>query len=48
MTKQELLNEIDAMIDEEISITNLQDDDNNQDVLNTLWTVKDLIIKLDD
>ena len=47
MTKKELLNEIDAMIDEEISITNLQDEAGNQDVLNTLWTVKDLIEKLE-
>ena len=47
MKKEELLNEIDSMIDEEINIKNLQDDDFELDVLNTLWKVRDLIEQLE-
>ena len=47
MKKDELLNEIDSMIDEEINIKNLQDDDFEPSVLNTLWKIRDLIEQLE-
>ena len=43
MNKEQLFEEINSMIDEEINIRNLQDDDFNPDVLNTLWKIKDLV-----
>ena len=47
MKKDELLNEIDSMIDEEINIKNLQDDDFEPSVLKTLWKIRDLIEQLE-
>lgn len=48
MTKNEFLEELDAMIDDEMSIINLQSDDFNEDLLKTLWKVKGMALELDD
>ena len=48
MTKKEFINELDSLIDEEMSIINLQSDDFNEDVLKTLWNIKAMALELDD
>ncbi len=47
MNKKELLEEIDSMIYDESSVMNLQSDDFNEDVLNTLRTIRELIKQLE-
>lgn len=47
MKKEELLEELNAMIDEEVNITNLQSDDFNEDLLKTLWNIKDMVEQLE-
>lgn len=46
MKKEEFLNEIDAMINDEIDIKNLQDDDYESDSLNLLWKIREMAEKL--
>jgi len=48
MTKKEFLEELNAMVDEEMSIVNLQSDDFNPEVLYKLWRVKELAMNIDD
>lgn len=47
MTKQELIEELNSMIADEMNITNLQSDDFNEDVLKTLWNIKEMVLELD-
>lgn len=47
MKKEELLNELNSMIDDEMNITNLQSDDFNEDVLKTLWHIKEMVEDLE-
>lgn len=48
MTKEELLEELNSMIDSEINITNLQSDDYNEDILKTLWYIKSMVEELEE
>lgn len=48
MSKEEFIDEIDSMIDEESNIINLQSDDFNPSRLETLWEIKEMAIELDD
>ena len=48
MTKKEFLEELDSMIDEEFSIVNLQSDDFNEELLKTLWKIKEMALEIDD
>lgn len=48
MTKENFLEELNAMIDAEMNITNLQSEDFNPEVLHTLWKVKEMALDLDD
>lgn len=47
MTKEELLDELNSMIDDEMNITNLQSDDFNEDLLKTLWNIKEMVMELE-
>lgn len=47
MNKEELLDEIDYLINDEIDIKNLQSDDFTPDRLETLWEVRKLIEQLE-
>lgn len=47
MTKEEFLEELDAMIDEEMNILNLQSEDFNEDLLKTLWNIKEMAMELE-
>jgi len=48
MTKKEFLEELDSMIDEQMSIVNIQSDDFNEELLKTLWNVKAMAMELDE
>lgn len=48
MTKKNFIEELNSMIDTEMSIINLQSDDFNEDVLKTLWNIKAMALELDD
>ena len=48
MTKENFLEELNAMIDAEMNITNLQSDDFNEDLLKTLWNIKEMALELDE
>lgn len=47
MNKQELLDELNSMINDEMSIVNLQSDDFNEDLLKTLWRIKEMVMELE-
>ena len=47
MNKEELLNELNSMINDEMSIVNLQSDDFNEDLLKTLWRIKEMVMELE-
>lgn len=47
MKKEELLEELNAMIDEEVNVTNLQSDDFNEELLKTLWKIKNMVEQLE-
>lgn len=47
MTKEELLDELNSMINDEMSIVNLQSDDFNEDLLKTLWCIKEMVMELE-
>ena len=47
MTKNEFLEELNSMIDDEMNITNLQSENFNEDVLKTLWNVKAMAEELE-
>lgn len=47
MNKEELLNELNSMINDEMNITNLQSDDFNEDLLKTLWRIKEMVMELE-
>lgn len=47
MTKEELLDEIEGMIDDEINIINLQSEHFNEDLLKTLWNIKKMVEELE-
>ena len=46
MKKEELLEELDAMIDDEINIINLQDNQNGE-TLKMLWNIKKMVEELE-
>lgn len=48
MTKEELLEELNSMINDEISIVNLQSDEYNEDILKTLWRIKSMVEELEE
>lgn len=48
MTKQELIEELNSMISDEMSIVNLQSENFNEDVLKTLWNIKEMVLELED
>lgn len=48
MAKEEFIDELDSLINDEMSIINLQSDDFNEDVLKTLWNIKAMALELDD
>lgn len=47
MNKEELLDELNSMINDEMSIVNLQSDDFNEDLLKTLWRIKEMVMELE-
>lgn len=47
MNKEELMNELNSMINDEMSIVNLQSDDFNEDLLKTLWRIKEMVMELE-
>ena len=47
MNKKELLDELNSMINDEMSIVNLQSDDFNEDLLKTLWRIKEMVMELE-
>ena len=47
MKKEELLEELNAMINDEMEISNLQSDDFNEELLKTLWNIKDMVEQLE-
>lgn len=48
MTKEEFIDELDSLINDEMSIINLQSDDFNEELLKTLWNIKAMALELDD
>jgi hypothetical protein len=46
MKKEELLEELDAMIDDEINIINLQENQNGE-TLKMLWNIKKMVEELE-
>lgn len=46
MTKEEFIEELNSLINDEMSIMNLQSDDFNEDVLKMLWNVKSMALEL--
>lgn len=48
MTKDEFIDELDSMIDEESNIRNLQSDDFNPSRLETLWEIKEMALELEE
>ena len=48
MTKEELLEELNSMINDEISIVNLQSEYFNEDILKTLWRIKAMVEELEE
>lgn len=47
MKKEELLDELNSMINDEMSIANLQSDEFNEDLLKFLWNIKEMVMELD-
>lgn len=47
MKKEELLDELNSMINDEMNITNLQSEDFNEDLLKTLWHIKEMVMELE-
>lgn len=47
MTLKKFIEELNAMIDDEFSIVNMQSDDFNPEVLHTLWRIKALAMELE-
>ena len=47
MNREELLNELNSMINDEMNIVNLQSDDFNEDLLKTLWHIKEMVMELE-
>ena len=47
MNKEELLDELNSMIDDEMNIVNLQSDEFNEDLLKTLWNIKEMVMELE-
>lgn len=47
MKKEELLEELNAMINDEMEITNLQSENFNEDLLKMLWNIKDMVEQLE-
>lgn len=47
MKKEELLDELNALINDEMSITNLQSDEFNEDLLKFLWNIKEMVMELE-
>lgn len=48
MTKKEFLNVLDSMIDEESNIIILQSEHFNEELLKTLWRIKEMVLELED
>ena len=47
MKKEELLEELNAMINDEMEISNLQSENFNEELLKTLWNIKDMVEQLE-
>lgn len=47
MTKEEFIDELNSMIDDEMNITNLQSEYFNEDLLKTLWNIKKMAEELE-
>ena len=47
MSKEEFIEELNAMIDDEMNIVNLQSENYNEDVLKTLWNIKAMAKELE-
>lgn len=47
MNREELLEVLDAKIDEQINIRNLQEDDFNPEMLMLLWEIRDYVERLE-
>lgn len=47
MKKEELLDELNALINDEMSITNLQSDEFNEDLLKFLWNIREMVMELE-
>ena len=47
MKKEEFIEELEAMIDDEINIRNLQSDEFNPDILTMLWEIKKMVNELE-
>ena len=47
MTKEELLDEIERMIDEETNITVIQSEHFNEDLVKALWNIKAMVEELE-
>lgn len=47
MTRKELLEEVEAMIDAESNITVIQSEHFNEDLVKTLWNIKNMILELE-
>lgn len=47
MTKEELLDEIERMIDDESNITVIQSEHFNEDLVKALWHIKSMAVELE-